>query len=185
MSVVAKTKPVTAEEFLRVAHGDQMLELVRGEVIEVTGASFESSQIGVWIASLLATYVRPRGLGTLLGADGGFVLARRPDTVRIPDAGFVSQERTRHAHPHRFFPGAPDLAVEVLSPSDRPTEAHEKCLEYLAAGAKLVWLVFPETRRIHVYRSPEGIEVLTEEDMLTAEPVIPGFSCPVAEVFSS
>jgi Uma2 family endonuclease len=60
----------------------------------------------------------------------------------------------------------------------------QKCLEYLAAGAKLVWLVFPETRRIHVYRSPKEVEVLTDEDMLTAEPVIPGFSCPVAEIFA-
>lgn len=175
---------MTAEEFFDLRDGFAMQELVEGEVIDVTAAGCDSSYIAVRIVLRLGAHVEAHNMGRVLGADGGYIIGRDPDTVRVPDVSFVGKARLAEtADLGRLIAGAPDLAVEVLSPTDRGPDSERKCLEYLAAGTKLVWLVFPELRRIHVYRSAKEIEVLTDEDTLTAEPVVPGFSCPVAEVF--
>ena len=113
------------------------------------------------------------------------MLATNPDTVRAPDVAFVTKARVEEAGDFEgFWPGPPDLAVEVISPGDSYTEVEEKVEEYLNAGASAVWVVDPKRRTITVYRSLTEITILTENDTLDGEDIIPGFSCRAAEVFA-
>jgi Uma2 family endonuclease len=114
----------------------------------------------------------------------GYVLRRNPDTVRGPDASFVSSERLAAWEARGpFFEGAPDLAVEVLSPSNTRREIEEKVSEYLAAGGREVWVADPEARRITVHRPDEGPRDLGPDDTLDGGDLLPGFDVPVAELF--
>lgn len=133
----------------------------------------------------LAVFVRQHRLGVVLGAETGYILKRNPDTVRAPDASFVSTETlNRVGRPARgFFPGAPDLAVEVLSPDDRPAYVDEKTRDWFSAGTQVVWNVNPRQKTITVYHTPEDYQVLTEADILDGSPVLPGFQCPLKDVF--
>lgn len=114
----------------------------------------------------------------------GFLLCRNPDTVRATDVSFVRQERLGEiVDEDIYMPGAPDLAVEVISPNDTATEVEEKVAEWLQYGAQLVWVVNPKRRTGTVYRAPNHITRLSEADALDGADVVPGFSCTVAEVF--
>jgi Uma2 family endonuclease len=131
----------------------------------------------------LGQHVLSHKLGEVLGADAGFLIGRGPDTVRAPDVAFVTAARLSEPVPQGYFPGPPDLAVEVVSPHDRVCEVEEKVQDWLEAGCREVWVVSPRFRRITVYRSPTGIRVLSAGDMLESAELLPGFSCPVAEAF--
>ena len=127
-----------------------------------------------------------RDLGVSCGAGTGFILQREPDVVRAPDAAFVASGRIPETGvPVSYWPFAPDLLVEVVSPSDRLADVHVKIADYLASGTRLVWLVEPETRMVHVYRSPQQVEVLGAGDDLDGDDVLPGFQCPVRRLFPS
>jgi Uma2 family endonuclease len=133
----------------------------------------------------LARHVEANDLGVVFAAETGFRLASDPDTVRAPDVAFVIKTRVEEVGEFEgFWPGAPDLAVEVISPGDSYTEVEEKVEEYLQAGARAVWVVDPRRRTITVYRSLTDITILTENDTLEGGDLIPGFSCRVAEVFA-
>jgi Uma2 family endonuclease len=176
---------VTVEEFERLRDEDVRRELVRGEVIEVTPSGAEHSMIGAGIAAELRRAARAGGWGQAFGADCGFILAAEPGSVRAPDAAFVRTARLPSGRvPKSFFPGAPDLAVEVVSPDDTAAELHAKVGEYFAAGAQLVWVVYPEGREVYVYRSAAEIEVVGVGGILGGDPVLPGLSIPVAEIFA-
>ena len=115
--------------------------------------------------------------------DSGVILARNPDTVRGPDLAYWSRERLPE-RPRGGYPSVPpDLAIEVLSPSDVFTKVHAKVQEYLKAGVRLVWVFVPEDRSVAVFRSGKDSSILYNGDVLSGEDVLPGFSCPVAEVF--
>jgi Uma2 family endonuclease len=121
----------------------------------------------------------------VLGADPGFVLAQDPDTVLAPDIAFVCKDRLPvKPSTESFWPGAPDLAVEVVSPSNTIREIDDKAKAWLAGGARLVWVVNPAWRNVTVYRAENDIRTLAENDELTGEDVVPGFSCRVAELFA-
>lgn len=163
---------------------DQRVELVRGELIAIAPAGFEHGSVALTIAALLHTFVRQHKLGVVCAAETGFVLARSPDTVRAPDAAFVSGERAaQQMHKAGFFEGPPDLAVEVVSPGDTADGVEEKVLEYLRAGTRLVWVVRPRTATVTVYRSLKQVFVLTRGDALEGDDVLPGFAVPVAAIF--
>ena len=147
-------------------------------------AGFEHSGIGVRIAVVLQNFVAPRNLGVVVGADAGFHIAHDPDTVRAPDAAFVRADRVGAKHPRGFFQGAPDLAVEVVSPGDRASEVLAKVHEWLDAGCRTVWVVDPQTRTVSVHLSRREITVLQESDILGGGDLLPGFSVPVSELFS-
>jgi Uma2 family endonuclease len=137
------------------------------------------------IGFLLVQHVRPAGLGRVYGADGGFVLFPDRNTVLVPDVAFVTEERAPKGEARKEFPRlAPDLAVEVLSPSDRMADALAKVAMYLQAGTPLVWLVNPTTRTVVVFRSEMDPVTLGESDTLDGGDVLPGFTVPVAEVFA-
>jgi len=130
--------------------------------------------------------VKEQNLGQVFCAETGFLLARDPDTVRAPDIAFVHKDRlSTGAVEETFWPGAPDLAVEVVSPGDTIREIDEKAKAWLAAGASLVWVVNPAWRNVTVYRSPTDIKTLSEDAELTGEDVVPGFRCRVADIFAT
>jgi Uma2 family endonuclease len=147
-------------------------------------AGWEHGAIGMRIGGPLSVFVQANKLGEVVGSDTGFVLARNPDTVRAPDMAFISSSRIQATGvPQKFWPGAPDLAVEVISPGDTLQEVEEKVDEWLAAGTRLVWVINPKRRRITVYRPPRSVTILTADEQLDGEDVVPGFCCRVGDLF--
>jgi Uma2 family endonuclease len=178
------TRLMTADELWRLPDDHMVHELVRGELRTMAPSGSEHGFLGMRLGARLMMYVESRKLGCVFNSDTGFVLGRDPDTVRAPDTAFVSQARIPAGGlPVKYFPGAPDLAVEVISPSDTLEEVEEKVADYLAAGTRLVWVVNPRRKTVTVYRSPEAAQILRGDDELDGGDVVPGFRCAVAEVF--
>jgi Uma2 family endonuclease len=176
------TRPITIQEFERMAL-DGRWELIDGEPVEMTPAAGRSGWISATIVALLANHVRKSLLGWAFSAETGFILFDDRQTVRSPDAAVVLRSRLAEL-PDSFVPMAPDLAVEVLSPSDRMADALAKIAMYLQAGTPLVWLVNPATRTVVVFRSEMDPVTLGASDILDGRDVLPGFSVPVAEIFA-
>jgi Uma2 family endonuclease len=177
------TEPLITAEYLLRTPGLGRCELVRGELIMMSPAGSEHGSIIVNISTPLANFVSRAGLGRIFGAETGFHIARDPDTVRAPDAAFVTRDRLPSQPPRGFFPGPPDLAVEVVSPDDRASEVLAKVQNWLDAGCRAVWLVDPRRQTVHVYQSGSETQVLGPSDTLVGGPLLPGFSLAVAEVF--
>ena len=133
---------------------------------------------------MLGAHIDQHDLGVVFGAETGFRLTSDPDTVRAPDVSFVANRNVPDQEPNdAFWPGAPDLAVEVLSPGDRTGEIDEKIDAWLAAGCAAVWIVNPKLKTVTVYLSPADVQVKAAGDTLYGDPVVPGFSCSVDELF--
>ena len=184
MSVSTLTQPklMTAEELWRLPDNGMRQDLVKGVIREMPPAGFEHGDIALNVSAALKAFARRTGHGRAV-SESGFVISHNPDTVRAPDGAFVARDRVTEPPPQKYFDGAPDLALEVVSPSDTATEVHEKVDEWLQAGARLVWVVYPRRRTVVVYRSPREAVILREGDTLSGEDVMPGFELPVAEVF--
>lgn len=170
----------TAEELLR-AQDIGRCELVRGELAMMVPPGFDHGRIGTLIAFHLHGFVRSRDVGTVL-TEIGFVLARNPDTVRAPDVAFVRAERAADPIPG-YFEGAPDLAVEVLSPDDRPGYVRDRIAEWLEAGTGTVWVVDPRKHTVSVHRPRTKPSVLGEADKLRGDGALEGFAVEVREIF--
>lgn len=137
------------------------------------------------VAAILGSYILQNKLGRSYGAETGFLIERGPDTVLAPDAAFMRQDRIDAIGGCRsFVPEAPALAIEVASPGDTVEEVDTKMRSWLKAGSKLAWILNPRGRTVTIYRALDDIQVLTEQDTLTGENVVPGFECPVAELFA-
>ncbi len=175
---------LTAQDLSRMPDDGRFYELVRGELVEVPPAKPGSSEIAVLISAALVNFVYPRRLGMVCGADGGFILHRNPDTVRAPDAAFIRADRMPTGQQRDFYGESPDLAVEVLSPSDRRRKVLEKIEDYLSAGVRLVWLVDPRARRVTVCLPDRTTRSLGASDVLDGGDVLPGFELPLADLFS-
>ena len=179
------TKLMTAEEFALLpepADGSRQ-DLVRGEVVTMPPPNWEHGEIAANIGFVIKLYLRKHPIGRV-SVEGGAITERDPDMVRGPDVGFMSKERMplgrRMDH---YAEGAPDLVVEVLSPSNTPAKIGEKLAEYFAGGARLAWVVDPEERSVKVYRSAKKGRVLKATATLDGGDVLPGFSCLVSEFF--
>jgi len=160
-------------------------ELLRGELILMSPASPNHGSVASTLLILIGAFVRDHKLGRTYAAETGFILARHPDTVRAPDVAFVRQDRV-HLTPKRgYFPGPPDLAVEVLSPDDTASEVLAKVEEWLTAGTVQVWIVDPERKTIAIHGADHSVQTLHEGDDLRSEVggLLPGFRVPVAEFF--
>ena len=174
----------TANELFEMPHDGFRYELVRGELRKMSPAGGEHGAIAANAILLIYQHVRANSLGVCFGAETGFKIASDPDTVRAPDVAFVSRERIpEEGIPKKFWPGAPDLAVEVLSPGDTYNEVEEKVEDWLAAGARAVWVVNPKRRAVSVYRPATGVTRLSGADELDGGDVVPGFRCKVSEFF--
>ncbi|MDQ3697735.1 MAG: Uma2 family endonuclease [Gemmatimonadota bacterium] len=163
----------------------KQVELVRGRLVVREPPGTRHGVIAASLGYYLSDFVRRRGLGVVCAQDTGFKITVNPDTVRAPDVAFVSREQAARI-PRRGYAGlAPDLVGEVLSPDDAPAEVLAKVADWLAAGTKLVWLVDPERSEVRVYREDGSLSVLRAHDSLEGENVLPGFTCPLVDVFSS
>lgn len=175
---------LTAEQLLHLPDDGYRYELVKGELNKMPPAGARHGGIAATIAQVLANYVKSNRLGIVFGAETGFWIQHGPDTVRAPDAAFVANERLPEGGlPAGYFEGAPDLAVEVVSPNDTASEVQAKVEDWLRAGARLVWVVYPESHSVTVFRTWDDVRMLTAEDTLTGDPALPGFTCPVQELF--
>lgn len=159
-------------------------ELIAGEIVKMSPAGFNHGRFALRIGTALDNFVTPRRLGVVVSAEPGFQIAHDPDTVRAPDMAFVRAERIPPGGEEGFFQGAPDIAVEVVSPNDRANEVLAKIQDWLQAGCLLVWVVDPRNRTISAYGSSGEITVLNETDTLTGGDVLPGFSVPVNDIFA-
>ena len=179
-------KTYTADEFWDMI--DQLdqtrrYELIRGEIVAMPPSSPRNSMIAMRIGRLIGNYVAEYDLGYVMGADGGYTLAA--DEVRIPDVSFVSKERMPEL-PDRFE-GGPDLAVEVISPSESSRHVMDKIRLYLHAGTRLVWAVYPDEQVVDVYRPAEAgmhVQKVDMDGMLMGDPVLPGFTLDLHDLFS-
>ncbi len=150
--------------------------------MEPTG--FLHGQVAARVCRLLDEHVSANGLGVVVGAETGFVLARDPDTVRAPDAAFVRAERvTAGGLPETYWPGPPDLAVEVLSPNDRREDVEAEALDWLAAGTWAVVTLDPRQHTAKRYRSPKDVRALRSDELLDLDPELPSFCVGVTELF--
>jgi Uma2 family endonuclease len=175
---------MTAEELSKLPADGFRYELVEGELRQMSPAGHDHGRIAMELAAPLGSFVKGKGLGRVYAAETGFKLKSNPDTVRAPDIAFVRLERVREAgRSQGFWQGAPDLAVEVVSPSETFAEVEEKVQSWLMAGTRLVWVVSPKLFTVTVYRSLSGPVTLTERDTLDGEDVVPGFRYPIAELF--
>jgi Uma2 family endonuclease len=178
------TQLVTADELFAMPKDGFRYELVKGELRKMSPAGCEHGAVIFNLSGLLAQHIKAHKLGQGFGADTGFKIFSNPDTVRAPDIAFVRRERIPEAGvPKNFWDIAPDLAVEVVSPGDTFNEVDEKVEDWLAAGVRAVWIVNPKGRTVTVYRSPKQVAILTERDELDGGEVVPGFRCPVSELF--
>ena len=178
------TQQMTADELWRLPDDGMRHELVKGVLHTMPPARFEHGVIGTNIATPLDQHVRANHLGTVVNANTGFLLAQNPDTVRAPDVGFVRRDRMQATGmPKKYWPGAPDLAVEVVSPNDTVYAVDDKVEEWLDAGAGLVWVVNPRRRLVTVHRPGAAPVILTTADTLDGLQVVPGFTLPVADIF--
>ncbi|MBO9404490.1 MAG: Uma2 family endonuclease [Thermomicrobium sp.] len=159
-------------------------ELDEGKLVEMPGAGGIHAAIVVRLVLLLHQFVTSRRLGFVFGDGLGYILRRNPDTVRIPDVSVVRRERVPAAGiPEGFWPGAPDLAVEIVSPHDRAEEVHERVRDYLGAGVRLVWVLWPKSRTVTVYWPDGTARELGPDEKLTGGDVLPGFEMTVSDLF--
>jgi Uma2 family endonuclease len=184
MATVARTKLLTAEEFMAADLGEGRFELVRGEVIEVPSPMPEHGRVVVNLGFTLESFGRQSGYGYCL-SESAVSTERGPDTVRGVDVCFYSHARWPRSQVGNTLPPVPpDLVVEVLSPGNRPGEMRKKIFEYLEAGVPLVWVIDPPRRRVALYRPGDLFPTfLNEGEVIESLPELPGFRCPVADLF--
>ena len=177
------TQVVTAAELERYPGDDFRYELVRGRVIRMSPVAFPHGSMVMRVGYLLIRHLRDQPTGTVV-TEVGFKLASNPDTVRAPDIAFVRMGRTA-VLPRGFFDGPPDMALEVLSPDDRPADVREKVDEYLACGVELVVVVDPDEHTVVVHRpGAPSTALVRDESVLNLDPVFPGFSCRLVDIFA-
>lgn len=176
---------LTADELARMPDDGYRYELVQGELRQMSPTNHTHGRIAMNFAGRLWQHVEDEKLGAVYAAETGFLITRDPDTVRAPDVAFVSQARAVEVtDPRGYFPGAPDLAVEVISPSETHSEVQEKAMLWLDAGARIVVTLDERRRAATVYRSKTSIAILSGDDVLDLDPVVPGFSVRVGDLFA-
>jgi len=177
------TQITTAEQLLRAPQSGQSSELINGRLVQITPAGWEHGRIAMRLGAALHQFVDQHGLGICVAAETGFLLSRDPDTVRAPDVAYVSSERFSAVEGKpRYLPVAPNLVVEVVSPSDRNSEVEEKVQHWLDFGVDLVWVVRSKEKNVTAYSHGDAV-VLGDSDLLEAPGILPGFSLAVAELF--
>jgi Uma2 family endonuclease len=174
---------VTADELSRMPNS-RACELLEGVITRMSPAGWKHGNVSARLVGMLIQHVTENDLGEVFSTETGFTIARDPDTVRAPDAAFIRKDHLPATPPEdAFWPGPPDLAVEVISPGDTTGEIDDKVKAWLDAGSAMVWVVNPKWRSVTVYRSATDIKTLTENDELVGQDVLPGFHCRLREIF--
>jgi Uma2 family endonuclease len=173
---------ISAEELLQMPDLGRC-ELVRGELMMMSPAGSTHGLIVGNLTLLLGNFVKSNKLGRIMGAETGFIIRRDPDSVLAPDVAFISASRFPSILPQGFFNGAPDLAVEVLSPDERVIKIQEKTRSWLKAGCRAVWIVDPKTKIITIHKNDNDVAVFNINDTITDEQVLPGISVKASEIF--
>lgn len=176
---------MTAQELLRYKHEPYRTELIRGRLVEMEPAGGAHGLVAAQVCGLLTAHVLPRRLGKVFGAETGYLLEGDPDTVRAPDASYLSRERIDAIGgvPAGYIPGTPDLAFEVTSPNDRAGEVASKTRDWLARGARAVVVVDPRRRTATVHRQDGDAETFDDSEALPLGDVLAGFRPRVADFF--
>lgn len=175
---------MTAQELLRHRNVPYRHELVAGRLREMEPTGMRHGAVAAGVVRLLANHVTDRALGVVFATEAGFLLSCDPDTVRAPDASFVTRERIEAAGiPSGYWPGPPDLAVEVVSPGDGRSGVRAKALEWIDAGTRAVVVLDPQRRTAAVYRSGEETRELEGDARMELGDVVPGFAPRVGDLF--
>lgn len=185
--VVPAMGPVTVDLLLSLPDDGYRYEVVDGVLVRMGGSGNRATILGIEIAAVLRNYVRPRRLGRVTGADGLYKFPQA-ETGLIPDVGFYTAERRALiVDEEKPVPFAPDLAVEVVSPSQDADDMAAKVRTYFDGGTRLAWVVWPQSKHIDVWHPDQPdrpTRALVVGDDLDGEDVIPGFTYPVADVFA-
>ena len=180
-----ETRLLTAEDLLQLYGRGVRGELIRGVLCETMSTGQEHGEIAANLTIALGTFVKPRKLGRITTSDAGVRLERDPDTVREPDVAYFSAERMPPGvRVTGYSETVPDVVVEVRSPSDTHREVNDKARMWVSYGVRLVWVVHPDTRTVDIHQPGEAVATLGEDDALDGLDALPGFTCPVSEVFA-
>lgn len=177
-------KRATAADLERLSAAGERYELVEGELIPMPPAGNEQTVTTTSLTIEVGWYVRRNDLGSCTGADGGFLVARDPDTVLAPDFSFTKKERAALQPPRSWATVIPDLVLENRAPNTSEREAREKMEKWLQVGVKIGWDMDPIRRRLTIYQAGQAPVTLCEDDMLACEELLPGFSVPLRDLFT-
>ena len=176
---------LTADDLMAMPDDGKRYELIRGELIEMPPASHEHGWIAERFGRRMGNFIEDHDLGHGVAADTGVNVERDPDTVRAPDYGFISRERMAEPPPPRGYADViPDLVLEVVSPNDRQPDVDAKTQMWLDAGVRLVLMAYPETQEVYAHHDDGSVVRYGIGDMVVGDPVLPGFSCAVADIFA-
>jgi Uma2 family endonuclease len=177
-------KLMTWQELADLPDDGMRHELVRGVLLTMPPPKVPHGKLGRKIGRSLDRHVDTHGLGEVYMNEIGYLLTSRPDTVRAPDVAFLSTEHlVQMGEVEDYFPGSPDLVVEVVSPNDRLTKVAEKVAEWLEHGARLVFVVNPRRQTVDVHRPGQPTKTLGMDDVLDGEDVVPGWTLAVRDLF--
>lgn len=178
----SQVRLITGEELLGMENLGPC-ELVKGRIVPMPPAAFDHGEIEVNIGTEIRAFVKANKIGRVSGGEAGIYTHRNPDTVRGADVLFISNERLKQRTSAAFLEVAPDLVVEILSPSNTMSEMLQKIREYFAIGVRLIWVVDPVPQCVYAYRSLTDVRQFTAEEHLPGDDVLPSFSLPVAKIF--
>jgi Uma2 family endonuclease len=182
--MAVRTGARTAEDLWNLPDDGLLHELVAGELRGMVPPGAEHGRVAATVAGLLFAHARETGAGVTFAAETGFLLARDPDTVHAPDAAFVTTERAEAVgRTEKYWPGAPDFAAEVISPSDTFADVEAKTLGWLEAGTRLVLVLNPAQRTVTAYRGQEGVRVHSGDEILDLSDAVPGWQVALPDFF--
>lgn len=178
-------KLLTADDLMAMPDDGKRYELIRGELITMPPTSHNPSRVALRFGRRIGNFAEEHDLGHDVGADAGIHVEHNPDTVRAPDHAFISYERMAEPPPPRGYAQViPDLVVEVVSPSDRQPDVDAKTQMWLDAGVRLAMVVYPETQEVYAHHDDGSVTRYGMGDTVVGDPVLPGFACPVADIFA-
>lgn len=183
MTLSTEKKVWTDEEFMALSKDGHRYELVNGEVLDMGNSGMEHGYVACILTIVLGGFIRVNKLGAICDSSTAFTLKK--GNKRSPDFSFIAKNRLQGLSrpPRGFFQGSPDLAVEILSPSNTIEEIHDKIVEYFDNDTRLVWVIHPDEKYVLIYHSSEPDRFLRPADHLDGEEIVPGFSMAVSELF--
>ncbi|MBI4582899.1 MAG: Uma2 family endonuclease [Planctomycetes bacterium] len=179
-----QNRKVTVDEFWKLSR-NRRCELIRGEIIDMTPVGGEHGSIQINLAIHVGGHIKSQDLGAVSGGETGYKLESDPDTIRAPDLGFVVKARLPEGGvPKKFWPFQPDLAIEIVSPSDSYEDVELKVREWMQAGTREVWVVNPRLKEIKIHRPNQPAKVFRSGEILQSHELLPGLSLKIGDVFN-